>query len=360
MRFFQTTLLILALLTLFSCEKEIDSMSQEVPEVQADGFNDFCAIPLPQFTQPINFTPGSTVRNFFTIDGATRTFRLYVPPGFPGNPKKKWPIVFMFHGRGQNNSRMLVSTSWNQVADAEDLIIVYPQAMPYDLNKNCPAGVENKTAWNTPGIQQQRVPGQVVHDDVKFVKAIRNSLLARFPTTCSKFYAAGFSNGGAFVKTILRVEMDYAWTATFSCGGIGLPSLYPPDNGIYVPHWEIIGNRDLNARRRYLCPSWNKCCIPGNLDPDPNNWIQGPFGIPMIFLSAQCGVVPTSSNTRIIHQPASNRSVIFVEDGPDIEYKFKMLPQMDHEFPGPLYDASSSVPQAVDHTGRIWNWMRQF
>ena len=95
---------------------------------------------------------------------------------------------------------MLISTSWNDEAEDHDLIIVYPQAMPYDLNSQCPAGVENVTVWNTPGVQQQRVAGQVVHDDVKFVRRIRESLLARFRTDCDKFYAGGFSNVGAFVN----------------------------------------------------------------------------------------------------------------------------------------------------------------
>ena len=332
MKLFQSTLLLLALLVFTACEKEIETLEQDAPAVQADGFpTSPCAQIQAQFTQPINVTNGQTVNNTFTIDGYSRTFRIYVPTNFnQSNPNKIYPVVFMFHGSGQQNTRLLQSTSWNQEAEDHDLIIVYPQAKSYDLNTNCPTQVENKTAWNTPGIQQQRVAGQYVHDDVKFVKAI------------------------------LRVEMDYAWKATFSCGGIGLQTLAPPDNGIYVPHWEIIGNRDMNARRRYLCPSWDKCCTPGNLDRDPNNWLQGPFGIPMIFLSAQCGVVPNSNNVRIIYQTNNNRSVLFVEDGPDIEYKLKMLPELDHEFPGPLYDASSSAAQAVDHTSRIWNWMSAF
>lgn len=339
----------------------MEAIEESSPEVQADlPLFAHCMTSLP--SKVISWIPGQTIQNTWTIDGHTRTFRIYVPSNYNtlGGQHITYSVVFMFHGRGQQSSRMLVSTSWNQEAEDHDLIIVYPQAESYDLNKNCPTGVENKTAWDTPGIRQQRVSGQYVHDDVKFVKEIRNSLMDRFRTDCDKFYAAGFSNGGAFVKSILRVEMDYAWKATFSCGGIGLPGIYLPDNGIRVPHWEIIGNRDLNARRRYLCPSWDKCCTPGNLDPDPNNWSSGPFWYPMVFLAGQCGIAAQSSNITTIFQPSQQRSVMFFEDGPDLEYKFKMLPQLDHEFPGPIYASSASCVQCVDHTSRIWNWMQQF
>lgn len=361
MRLFQGISLLFALLLFQACEKEIDEIGRDgSPEVQADLIANPCT---PVFSsQALIYTPGQAVLNTIMVDGIQREFLLYVPQNYNAwwAQTITYPVVYMFHGSGQQASRMLLSTSWEEEAEDHNLIIVYPQALEYDLNQSCPTQVRTKTAWETPGIQQKLVAGQTMADDIKFVKEIRRSLRHRMRTNCGKFYACGFSNGGSFVKTRIRVEMPQEFRATTSCGGIGLPGVYHPLNGIRTPHYEVIGNRDLNARRRFLCSATNMCCTPGNLDSDPNNWTGGPFWFNLVFMAGQCGIAPNASNITIAHNPAIDKSVMKFEDGPNLEYKFQMARALDHEFPGPIYANTPNCANCKDYTTKFWNWMSQF
>ncbi|MBA3073867.1 MAG: hypothetical protein FP831_09745 [Anaerolineae bacterium] len=72
-----------------------------------------------------------------TSSGEYRSYQLYVPNSY--NPKRPAPLVISLHGYSSKPSDMIYSSRWNDLADEEGLIVVYP------------LGYGNPTYWHTSG-----------------------------------------------------------------------------------------------------------------------------------------------------------------------------------------------------------------
>jgi polyhydroxybutyrate depolymerase len=117
--------------------------------------------------------PGDTPRTL-TIDGAERSYLVHAPPGYDGTTRV--PVVFDFHGLGGNSNQQKNLSRWDDVADANGFITVYPQ------------GIDN--AWNAGLCCGDG------GDDVAFVRAIIEELTADACIDRRRIFSSGCSNGG--------------------------------------------------------------------------------------------------------------------------------------------------------------------
>ena len=79
--------------------------------------------------------PTSTEKTI-SVDGRNRHYRLFVPTGVEG----PLPLVVVLHGGGSNGKQMEGYTKFNDAAQREGLIVIYPDAM--DGNWNDGRGME--------------------------------------------------------------------------------------------------------------------------------------------------------------------------------------------------------------------------
>jgi polyhydroxybutyrate depolymerase len=117
--------------------------------------------------------PGDTTRQL-AIDGVQRSFLVHVPPGYDGTTRV--PVVFDFHGLGGNSNQQKNLSRWDDVADANGFISVYPQ------------GIDN--AWNAGLCCGDG------GDDVPFVRAIISDLASNACIDNRRVFSSGCSNGG--------------------------------------------------------------------------------------------------------------------------------------------------------------------
>jgi polyhydroxybutyrate depolymerase len=113
-----------------------------------------------------------------------RTYLLHVPPTYKKD--KPTPMVLAFHGGSGQGKNMVQVTSggWNILADKEQFIVVYPDA----IEKN----------WND-GRNVERFRSQRENiDDVGFISALIDGLGKEFNIDKRRIYATGISNGGIF------------------------------------------------------------------------------------------------------------------------------------------------------------------
>ncbi|KYF67548.1 hypothetical protein BE15_29720 [Sorangium cellulosum] len=103
-----------------------------------------------------------------------RSFLVHPPPSYDGVTRA--PIVFDFHGLSGNSNQQKNLSRWDDVADAEGFLAVYPK------------GVEN--AWNAGLCCGDGA------DDVAFVRAIITTLESEACIDPKRIYASGCSNGG--------------------------------------------------------------------------------------------------------------------------------------------------------------------
>ena len=131
-------------------------------------------------------------------DGLTRDHITYVPSSYdPGTPV---PLVFVMHGFTQSASAIMNATGFNDLAEQEGFIVAYPN------------GVNN--GWNT----NSPFPGGSTADDVGYIGALRDTLIAQFSIDTTRIYACGFSAGG-YMSHKLGCESPKCFAAIASVSG---------------------------------------------------------------------------------------------------------------------------------------------
>lgn len=131
-------------------------------------------------------------------NGITRNHILYVPSGFV--PGTEVPLVFVMHGFTQSAQAIMNATGFNALAEQEGFIVAYPN------------GVNN--GWNT----NSPFPGGSTADDVGYIGALRDTLIAQFSVDTTRIYACGFSAGG-YMSHKLACESPKCFAAIASVAG---------------------------------------------------------------------------------------------------------------------------------------------
>lgn len=115
-------------------------------------------------------------------DGRDRRYLIYVPESY--DPAAPAPLVLSFHGFSSNPSQQMEFSQWNPVADEHGFIVVYPRAT------GLPPG------WNTGEINLAAALTRGDVDDLGFVDALLDELLADYCIDPDRIYGNGLSNGG--------------------------------------------------------------------------------------------------------------------------------------------------------------------
>jgi len=107
--------------------------------------------------------------------GESRSYLLYLPPGAGAQPR---PLVMLLHGGLQTPEGFAVLTGFPAFAASHDLVAVLPRGIGRHWNDGRTEG------------------GQSSADDVTFLLAIVDALVARGVADPHRVYVGGYSNGG--------------------------------------------------------------------------------------------------------------------------------------------------------------------
>ena len=113
----------------------------------------------------------------FVSSGVKRDYLLYVPRSYDAS--KPTPLIVSLHGAGLWGAAQKDMSRWNDVADREGLIVVYPSG----------AGGRGVRVWHE-GVR----PG--LSPDVTFIAALIDTISAHYNIDPARVYANGLSNGG--------------------------------------------------------------------------------------------------------------------------------------------------------------------
>lgn len=121
-----------------------------------------------------NYTNGSIVSG-----GVERQYLLYVPKSY--DPTVPAPLVITIHGFAQWPAHQAQLSRWNDLADREGFIVVYP------------AGTQFPMRWQAGG----RLAGAPApQPDVTFISDLIDKLEQEYNIDPARIYANGLSNGG--------------------------------------------------------------------------------------------------------------------------------------------------------------------
>ncbi len=138
-------------------------------------------------------------------DGLARQYKVHVPASY--DPQVPMPLVFCFHGLGQNAVSFCVQGS-GMVGAADELgyILVMPN------------GFEN--SWNA-GTCCGGASGRGL-DDVGLVRALAQEVGAHVNVDLDRIYATGFSNGGYLSLRLACEAADLVAAVASGSGAIGI------------------------------------------------------------------------------------------------------------------------------------------
>ncbi|MDX9953986.1 MAG: PHB depolymerase family esterase [Anaerolineae bacterium] len=111
----------------------------------------------------VNKTNGELVSG-----GQSRTYLLHVPPTY--DPATPVPLVISIHGFAEWPAHQMQVSHWNDLADAESFIVVYP------------SGLDFPKRWRV--------------EDVTFIADLITHLEEHYNIDPARIYANGLSNGG--------------------------------------------------------------------------------------------------------------------------------------------------------------------
>jgi polyhydroxybutyrate depolymerase len=140
-------------------------------------------------------SPGKTQR----VDVAGRQILVHMPAGF--DPSRRAPLLFLLHGSGGTGAQMLTRSGLEATSDRHGFIVAAPDG-------GIPAN--DGFVWNIPGVPTitGKVPTAAEADDVAYITAAIDALVAKGCVARDQVYATGLSGGGRMTSWLGCVAAD--------------------------------------------------------------------------------------------------------------------------------------------------------
>ena len=126
---------------------------------------------------------GKDRRRIIVHDNLRRKFTVYTPASF--DRSMKMPALIALHGRGSNRRGMMIVTrkGFNRLADKDGFLVVYPEGIRLNWND----GRRDEEA-------KDRAHRENI-DDVGFISALIDFMIAEYNSDPQRIYVTGISNG---------------------------------------------------------------------------------------------------------------------------------------------------------------------
>jgi polyhydroxybutyrate depolymerase len=118
-------------------------------------------------------------------DGAKRRYMLYVPKSY--DPATPASLVISLHGFSDWPAHQMHMSGWNELADEEGFIVVYPLGTGFPLR------------WQLYDFDH---PSANPTADIRFIAELIEHLEQKYNIDPSRVYANGFSNGGGMAHAL--------------------------------------------------------------------------------------------------------------------------------------------------------------
>lgn len=132
--------------------------------------------------------------------GHSRTMRIHVGSKAP---KLGASALLVLHGDGSGAQQMERLTKFDELADDEGFIVVYPEAVGHHWN-------DGREAGSFPGPQAQI-------DDVGFLGQVMDLLIKDYGVEAGRMFVCGFSNGGMMAQRLAKESPKVSAVASV-CG----------------------------------------------------------------------------------------------------------------------------------------------
>jgi len=138
-------------------------------------------------------------------DNLTRCWQTHVPEDL--DPEVAVPLIIDMHGYASDSTVHRALSSFNDIADEEGAIVVYPDGV---LGYNMEWDPDENQAWNAGLCCAHSARDDV--DDVGFIEKVVNLSMEMHNVDADRIYASGWSNGCAMAQR-LAMESSHVFAA---------------------------------------------------------------------------------------------------------------------------------------------------
>jgi polyhydroxybutyrate depolymerase len=124
------------------------------------------------------------------VGNETREYLLYVPKSY--DAAKPVPLVISLHGAALWPRMQKVTSGWNDIADEEGFIVVYPAGLPIVAGH----WLRIWRLWS--GLTGSDDTAQ----EIRFISGLIDALSVRYNIDPTRIYADGYSNGGGMANLL--------------------------------------------------------------------------------------------------------------------------------------------------------------
>jgi poly(hydroxyalkanoate) depolymerase family esterase len=146
--------------------------------------------------------PGEFVEGSITNDSGTRTYKLYIPASYQGQPM---PLVVMLHGCKQDPDDFAAGTRMNIMAEENQCLVLYPAQSKTANSPKC-------WSWfNAADQERERGEPSMIAD-------MTRRIMDAYSIDKSMVYVAGLSAGGAMAVIMANTYPDIFAAAAIHSG----------------------------------------------------------------------------------------------------------------------------------------------
>lgn len=147
------------------------------------------------------------IKGEIEVDGQERTFWIHLPNHT--QPERAAPLMIVMHGGGGSGAQVAGQTRMSEIADREGFIVVYP---------NGTGGILDNLllTWNAGNCCGSALENEV--DDVAFLSAMIDYMIAEYNVDPARVYSTGLSNG-AMMSYRIGCELSDKITAIAPVAG---------------------------------------------------------------------------------------------------------------------------------------------
>ncbi|MFE4512720.1 alpha/beta hydrolase family esterase [Kitasatospora sp. NPDC056783] len=166
--------------------------------------------------------PGGYLHRSYDSAGDAYDYSLYVPSGYdPGTPS---PLVVVLHGCNTTADQRAQSSAFNEVAEQQHALVLYPDGDAYDrlLNGRC---------WRATTDPQGETRD---HGDAAAIAGMTRAVAGTWNVDTSRTYALGMSAGG-FETSMLGADYPDLYAAIGVYSGAAYGHGVTGCAGVYLP-----------------------------------------------------------------------------------------------------------------------------
>jgi polyhydroxybutyrate depolymerase len=127
----------------------------------------------------IHTAHAQTELNHLTVNGADRTYTLYIPSRYDGT--EAVPLVIVLHPFASSGKAVQALMGFDTLAEQDGFIVVYPDSADYD--------------WNDGSYPSSYAPAMQPGDDVAFIAALIDHLAEAYTIDQDRVYLSGYAAG---------------------------------------------------------------------------------------------------------------------------------------------------------------------